>query len=97
MELLISLLLLQAIENMDDEAWDFVIGVNQKGVLNCMRAEITNMNDNGSMVNASSLAGLQGFSHMSSYVASKHAVIGMAKSAAKEVGHRGIRVNVFCP
>lgn len=85
------------IEDIDDADWDFVIGVNQKGLLNCLRAQIPHFNDGGSIVNAASVAGVIGFKQNASYVASKHAVVGLTKVAAKELGSRQIRCNCFCP
>jgi len=65
--------------------------------MHCMRAQIRNMNDLGSIINASSIAGLMGFPKNAAYTAAKHGVIGITKSAAKEVGDRGIRVNCVAP
>lgn len=86
-----------ALQDVNDDDWDFVIGVNQKGLLNCLRAQIPHFNDGGSIVNAASVAGLIGFPRNAAYVASKHAVVGMTKTAAKELGPRQIRCNCFCP
>lgn len=86
-----------SIEEIDDDDWDFIFGVNTKGLLNCMRAQIPNFNDGGAIVNASSILGLIGAKKNLGYVASKHAVVGMTRAAAKELGHRNIRVNCFCP
>src|SRR3546814_11679473 len=55
------------------------------------------MNDGGSIINTSSVAGLGGFESMSAYVTSKHAVIGITRTAALEVASRGIRVNTIHP
>lgn len=86
------------VKDVDDEDWDFVIDVNLKGVLNCMRPQIKNMVDKGgSIVNCASVAGEVGFPKNSAYTASKHAVIGLSRSAAAELGHRGLRVNVVAP
>lgn len=85
------------LEEIDDDDWDFVVGVNQKGLLNCLRAQIPYFNDGGSIVNAASVAGIIGFPRNASYVASKHAVVGLTKTAAKELGPRQIRCNCFCP
>lgn len=63
------------VEEVEDEHFDFVMNVNVKGLLNCMRAQIPQMNDGGSIVNASSILGLQGQPKSAAYVASKHAVI----------------------
>jgi NAD(P)-dependent dehydrogenase (short-subunit alcohol dehydrogenase family) len=65
--------------------------------MNCMRAEIPNFNDGGSIVNAASILGLMGSKKSAAYVASKHAVVGLTRAAAKELGERNIRVNCFCP
>jgi NADP-dependent 3-hydroxy acid dehydrogenase YdfG len=64
------------LQDIDDADWDFVLGVNTKGLLNCLRAQIPYFNDGGSIVNAASVAGLMGFKNNGAYVASKHAVVG---------------------
>ena len=51
----------------------------------------------GAVVNTASVAGLRGIENMSGYAASKHAVVGLTRSAALEVGSRGVRVNAVCP
>ncbi|KAJ2903839.1 NAD(P)-binding protein [Zalerion maritima] len=87
------------IEDVTDEDWDFVVDVNLKGVMNCLRAELKQgvLAEGGSIVNAASVAGLTGFVKNSAYVASKHAVVGLTKAVAKEAGPRGIRVNAIAP
>lgn len=85
------------IAEVEDEEWAFIIGVNLTGVMHCMRAQIRSIADGGSIVNAASIAGLQGRPNNAAYSASKHGVIGLTKSAAKEIGHRGVRVNSFAP
>ncbi|KAF2703721.1 NAD(P)-binding protein [Pleomassaria siparia CBS 279.74] len=86
------------IEEIDDDDWDFIFGVNAKGLLNCMRAQIPHFSEKGgSIVNAASILGLMGSKKSIAYVASKHAVVGMTRAAAKELGERNIRVNCFCP
>lgn len=84
-------------QDIDDDDWDFIIGVNQRGLMNCMRAQIPHFNDGGSIVNAASVAGVMGVARNAAYSASKHAVIGLTRSAAKELGERQIRCNCFCP
>ncbi|KAK4942031.1 hypothetical protein LTR10_018212 [Elasticomyces elasticus] len=80
-----------------DEDWDVTIDTNAKGVFFCMRAQVKHLEDGGSIVNATSGAGLTGVATSSVYSASKHAVIGLTKSAAKEVGDRSIRINCVAP
>ncbi|RDW77730.1 NAD(P)-binding Rossmann-fold containing protein [Coleophoma cylindrospora] len=85
------------IEDIEDDDWKFIIDINLNGVLNCMRAEIKAMNDKGSIVNASSIAGIIGMEKNGAYIASKHAVVGLTRASAKELGPRGIRVNAIAP
>lgn len=81
----------------DDNDFAFVFDVNVKGTLNCMRAQVQNMKDSSSIVNVSSLAGVTGAVRHYAYNASKHAVNGLSKCAAKELASRKIRVNVVAP
>jgi len=83
--------------DIDDADFDFVIDVNVKGLLHCMRAQVANMNSPGSICNVSSLAGTLGFEKHFAYNASKHAVNGLSKCAAKELAKKNIRVNVIAP
>jgi NAD(P)-dependent dehydrogenase (short-subunit alcohol dehydrogenase family) len=86
-----------AITEMDDGEWDAVISVNLTGVMYCLRAELKVLEKGGSIVNASSVAGLVGSSGYAAYTASKHGVVGLTRSAAREEGGRGVRVNCICP
>ncbi|KAK6379312.1 hypothetical protein LTS17_006230 [Exophiala oligosperma] len=83
------------IQDETEANWDFHMNVNAKGMFLCLGSEVRRMKAGGSIVNAASGAGLIGFASMGPYVASKHAVIGMTRSAAKENPH--IRFNCVAP
>ena len=74
-----------------------MVGVNLTGVFYCMRAELRAMAGPGSIVNAASVAGLEGYPLNANYTASKHGVVGITRSGAKEVGKHNIRVNAVAP
>jgi NAD(P)-dependent dehydrogenase (short-subunit alcohol dehydrogenase family) len=81
------------------ENFDSIFNINVKGVLLSMKHEATAMlrNGGGSIINTSSIAGQVGFAGGGVYVASKHAVNGLSKSAALEFARKGIRVNTVSP
>ena len=83
----------------DEAGFDQVIAVNVKGVFLGLRHILPVMlkQGSGAIVNTASVAGLFGTPGMPAYVASKHAVMGLTKVAAGEVGPQGIRVNAVCP
>lgn len=85
------------IESVDDDDWDFVYRVNVVGLRNCLRAQVPHMKEGSSIVNAASILGLIATPNNLAYASSKHAVVGMTRVAAKELGPRKIRVNCFCP
>lgn len=81
------------------EDWDKVIAVNLSGVFYGMRYQIPAMlkNGSGSIINVSSILGSVGFANSSAYVAAKHGILGLTKTAALEYSSKGIRVNSVGP
>ena len=92
-----------AIRHISDSEFDFVMDVNVKGTLNCLRAQLPYMQEGSqgrggsAIVNAASIAGIVGVEYDGPYVASKHAIVGLTRTAAKEEGTKAIRVNAIAP
>ncbi len=84
---------------MDEQDWDIVLDTNLKGTFNCSKAALRSMLKQryGRIVNVSSVSGLAGQAGQANYSASKAGMIGLSKALAREVGSRGITVNVIAP
>lgn len=81
------------------EDWDRVIGINLRGVWSCMKYELRQMltQGSGAIVNNASVGALTGNPGIGSYIASKHGVVGLTRTAALEYIKHGIRVNAVNP
>jgi len=87
------------IMRMSEDDWDTVIDINLKGAFNGIKAVTRTMmkQKSGRIINISSVVGLTGNAGQVNYAASKAGLIGLTKSAAKEIGSRGITVNCIAP
>jgi NAD(P)-dependent dehydrogenase (short-subunit alcohol dehydrogenase family) len=84
----------------EEAMFDRIVNTNVKGTWLCMKYQIRQMlkqEGGGAIVNTASVAGLVGAPSQSIYAASKHAVVGLTKTAAAEYGRAGIRINSVCP
>ena len=81
------------------EEWDRVIGINLRGMWSCMKHELQQMvrQGSGAIVNNASVGALTGNPGIGSYIASKHGVVGLTRTAALEYIKQGIRVNAVNP
>ena len=85
--------------NMTEDQFDQVISVHLKGCWNGLRhaASVMREQGSGSIINLSSISGKVGFVGQTNYSAAKAGIVGMTKAAAKELAHRGVRVNAVAP
>lgn len=90
---------LHKVDAYPEDDWKRVLDVNLTGVFLCLKHELAQMvaQGSGAIVNIGSTGSLKGIGLMSAYIASKHALIGLTKTAAIEYGAQGIRVNALCP
>lgn len=82
-----------------EEIWDYVLGINLKGVMNCSRATINHMMErkSGTMINIAAIAGTVGTAGRADYSAAKGGIIAFTKALAKEVASYGVRVVAISP
>ncbi|RLM43861.1 SDR family NAD(P)-dependent oxidoreductase [Haloarcula sp. Atlit-47R] len=87
------------ITDIEEDEWDRINTVNQKGVWGGMKHQIPALQDSGggAIVNVASLAGIRGSPGRTPYGASKHGIVGLTKSAALEFADQDVRVNAVCP
>lgn len=81
----------------DADQWEDVFAVNVRGTMLTVREAARRMSSGGAIVAISSLNGWKGDPHLPAYAASKHAVVGLVRSAAMDLGRQGIRVNAIAP
>jgi NAD(P)-dependent dehydrogenase (short-subunit alcohol dehydrogenase family) len=85
------------VQDLDEDAYEATMAVNARGTFLVLRHVMGRIADGGSIALVASASGVAGYPMVLPYVASKHAVVGMARAAALEGAARGVRVNAVCP
>jgi NAD(P)-dependent dehydrogenase (short-subunit alcohol dehydrogenase family) len=85
------------IPEFDEAEFDRVMAINARGMFLGMKYAFPHMADGGAIVNIASVSGIAGYPMVGAYVASKHAVVGLTRTATLEGAAKGIRVNAVCP
>ncbi|KIW77128.1 hypothetical protein Z517_09574 [Fonsecaea pedrosoi CBS 271.37] len=88
---------IDGISTLSDTNWHSVLDINLSGVFYCLRAQQKVISNGGSIVNASSIAGLYGHPNYPAYCVSKAGVLALTRCAAREMGEKEVRVNCICP
>jgi NAD(P)-dependent dehydrogenase (short-subunit alcohol dehydrogenase family) len=88
----------EPLDRLEEAEWDRVVDIDLKGVWLCLKYEVPAMAElGGAIVNTASMVGLLGFPESAAYVAAKHGVVGLTRTAAVELAPKRIRVNCVCP
>jgi NAD(P)-dependent dehydrogenase (short-subunit alcohol dehydrogenase family) len=82
----------ERVQDLNNEDWRFVLDVNLNGVMYCMRAQLKQTKDGGSVANAASICGVTGFPKNAAYKAGKHAVTGLPRAARKGWGRGALEL-----
>jgi NAD(P)-dependent dehydrogenase (short-subunit alcohol dehydrogenase family) len=87
------------VDAIPEAVFEEILNVNLLGMWRCLRVELASMKriGRGAIVNVGSIAGLRGFPGLAAYAASKHAVVGLTRSAALDAAQWGVRINCLCP